>query len=148
MAVDCDYNAAMIRLIRFFYPLVAAGLLLSQEAVVKPTAPKMTASISGKDLYREYCAVCHGVTGRGDGPAAHALKTVPTNLTRLAQVNGGRFPEAAFLASLRGERATLAHGSTEMPIWGSIFNKMSTSSELTQTRLHGLLNYVEEMQTK
>ena len=136
--------------------ILAGGLLLlgshaadSQEtASVKHTAPKPTAAISGKDLYREYCAVCHGPGGRGDGPAAHALKTVPTDLTRLAQTNGGRFPEAGFLASMRGERTTPAHGSAEMPIWGSIFSKMSPSAEMGQTRLHGLLNYVEEMQVK
>jgi mono/diheme cytochrome c family protein len=145
----------MIRTIRICYLILAASLLFlashaaySQQTTLKQTAPKPTAAISGKDLYREYCAVCHGAGGHGDGPAAHALKTVPTDLTRLAQVNGGRFPEAGFLALMRGERTTPAHGSAEMPIWGSIFSKMSPSAELVQTRLHGLLNYVEEMQAK
>lgn len=145
----------MIRSIRVFYLLSAAGLLLfapraafSQQTTVKQTAPKVTASISGKDLYREYCAVCHGAGGRGDGPAAHALKTIPTDLTHLAQANNGRFPEAGFLAAMRGEHTIPAHGSNEMPIWGSIFNKMSPSPGMTQTRLHALLNYVEEIQFK
>ncbi len=143
-----------MRTIRHFYLisasllLLAAGAAYSQESTIRPTAPKPTAAISGKELYREYCAVCHGAGGRGDGPAAHALKTIPTDLTRIAQSNGGRFPEAAFLASMRGERAIPAHGSNEMPIWGSIFSKMSNSPEMSQTRLHGLMNYIEDMQAK
>jgi mono/diheme cytochrome c family protein len=152
LTVDFDYNAAMRRIKGVVYLILAGGLLLvphvayAQQTAVKKTAPKPTVSISGKDLYREYCAVCHGVDGRGDGPAASALKMRPTDLTRMAKANGGRFPEEPFLAAMRGERTVLAHGSGDMPIWGSVFQKMSSSPELAQTRLHGLLNYVEEMQ--
>ena len=148
LIVDLDYNPAMMRTIRFFYLILLATAAFSQEPAVKKTAPKVTTSISGKDLYREYCAVCHGANGRGDGPAARALKSTPTDLTTISRANGGRFPEAAFLAALRGERAIPAHGSGEMPMWGSIFSKMSPSPEMTQTRIHGLLNYIEEIQTK
>ncbi len=31
----------------------------------------------GKVLYREYCAQCHGLTGKGDGPAASGLEPKP-----------------------------------------------------------------------
>lgn len=31
----------------------------------------------GKGLYKEYCAQCHGFTGRGDGPAASGLEPKP-----------------------------------------------------------------------
>jgi mono/diheme cytochrome c family protein len=31
----------------------------------------------GKMLYREYCAQCHGLTGKGDGPAASGLEPKP-----------------------------------------------------------------------
>jgi len=127
--------------------LLAAGAAYCQETL-KPTEPKLSVAISGRDLYREYCAVCHGANGHGDGPAAHALKTTPTDLTRLAQVNHGRFPEAAFLASMRGEHTIPAHGSNEMPIWGSVFSKMSNSPEMTLSRLHALMNYIEDMQVK
>jgi len=140
----------MMRVIRFFYLICGAGVLLlsSQTATIKETKAKPTAAISGKDLYREYCAVCHGGNGRGDGPAARALKKTPTDLTAIAKANNGRFPEATFLAVMRGERDIPAHGSGEMPIWGSIFSKMSPTPEMTQTRLHGLMNYIEEMQAK
>src|SRR5574341_1314224 len=43
------------------------------------TSPEFgTASIDrGKVLYKEYCAQCHGATGKGDGPAASGLEPKP-----------------------------------------------------------------------
>lgn len=36
----------------------------------------------GKSLYENHCAMCHGNSGKGDGPAASALSKEPTNLTK------------------------------------------------------------------
>ncbi|MCJ7511736.1 MAG: c-type cytochrome [Anaerolineales bacterium] len=44
------------------------------------TAPDLT---SGKALYSERCAPCHGPTGLGDGPQASALSVSPTALGSL-----------------------------------------------------------------
>lgn len=46
----------------------------------------------GEAEYRDSCAVCHGVDGRGDGPLADELQKRPTDLTRLFQKSGGAFP--------------------------------------------------------
>lgn len=35
----------------------------------------------GKAIYETRCAFCHGVEGRGDGPAGAALKPAATNFT-------------------------------------------------------------------
>ena len=35
---------------------------------------------AGQHLYDRHCASCHGDTGRGDGPAGHALPLKPVNL--------------------------------------------------------------------
>src|SRR4029450_12232019 len=35
----------------------------------------------GGELYAKHCAVCHGPSGRGDGPAARGLPREPANLT-------------------------------------------------------------------
>jgi mono/diheme cytochrome c family protein len=43
----------------------------------------------GHHYFVRYCSACHGVEGRGDGPAASALRTPPADLTRIAQRRGG-----------------------------------------------------------
>ncbi|BAP87907.1 putative uncharacterized protein [Burkholderiales bacterium GJ-E10] len=35
---------------------------------------------TGKALYEQDCASCHGTTGRGDGPVARGLNPVPSDL--------------------------------------------------------------------
>ncbi len=36
---------------------------------------------NGKALYQQYCASCHGDSGKGDGPAGTALEHAPADLT-------------------------------------------------------------------
>ena len=72
---------------------VATGLCLAQEKtaqkpVVKETAIQQTSPISGKEMFTEYCAPCHGTDGKGTGPAAAAMKAPPTDLTQLAKKGG------------------------------------------------------------
>ena len=44
-------------------------------------AGRSASAESGKSLYENHCAVCHGNSGKGDGPVASALSKEPTNLT-------------------------------------------------------------------
>ena len=90
---------------------------------------KPTSASSGSEMYKSYCASCHGPEGKGNGPAAEALKVPPTDLTALAQKNGGKYPAMKVAAVIRGEDSTAAHGSKEMPIWGDLFWKMSGGHE-------------------
>jgi len=41
----------------------------------------------GKSLFAEYCAMCHGDRGKGDGPMAEALETKPGDLTDRARMS-------------------------------------------------------------
>lgn len=38
----------------------------------------------GKGLYNQYCKICHGTNGQGDGPKSAALKTAPGNLKAIS----------------------------------------------------------------
>ena len=58
----------------------------------QPTPPPVIESMYGPDLYRHYCATCHGRDGKGNGPAAAALKVPPPDLTVLARRQKGVFP--------------------------------------------------------
>jgi hypothetical protein len=100
-------------------------------------------------MYNAYCASCHGVDGKGDGPAAPALKAFPTNLTMLAAKNGGSFPAAHIAAVIQGDAMTSAHGSKDMPVWGPIFHSMGSHSQAqVQLRVRNLTNYLESIQGK
>jgi mono/diheme cytochrome c family protein len=104
---------------------------------------------SGKAMYDAYCASCHGVDGKGDGPAAPALKLPATNLTSLAVKNGGKFPAVHVAAVIQGDATTPAHGSKDMPVWGPIFHSMGSHSQAqVQLRIRNLTNYLESMQMK
>jgi mono/diheme cytochrome c family protein len=111
---------------------------------------KSTSPASGKQMYSTYCAVCHGVDGKGSGPAAAALKERPTNLAQLARDNGGKFPDAHIYSVLQFGMETTAHGSKDMPIWGPALrslDKGSPSPEMEEhQRLANLTNYLKTLQ--
>ncbi len=107
-----------------------------------------TSLTKGPALYERYCAVCHGKDGKGGGPAAAALKAAPTDLTQLAQHNGGKFPVGAVRQLLGGGSLTPAHGSEEMPIWGPVFRAMNPDENIAKLRVDNLLRYLESMQAK
>ena len=114
----------------------------------KATTFNPTTAVSGKVLYGQYCAACHGADGKGSGPAANALKQRPTDLTQMSRQNSGTFPEDRFMKMMNGETGTSAHGSADMPIWGSDFRKTASSPNLAQDRIYSLMNYIESMQAK
>ena len=104
---------------------------------------------SGRQMYDAYCASCHGQGGKGDGPAAAALKNVPTDLTQLAARNGGTFPDAHVAQVIKGDLMMVAHGSKDMPIWGPVFFYLGQHDPaLAQLRIRNLTKYIEGMQQK
>jgi hypothetical protein len=80
-----------------------------------------TDEVRGDELYRRYCASCHGVEGNGDGPLAASLNQKPPDRTTLAKRNGCKFDEAAVMMTIDGRLLVAQHGPREMPIWGAIF---------------------------
>ena len=51
------------------------------ETYLKPTIPLNAISISnGLHLFAEHCISCHGPQGKGNGPFAETLSTIPTDL--------------------------------------------------------------------
>ena len=103
----------------------------------------------GADLYRQYCATCHGHEGRGDGPVADALRRRPADLTQIARRNGGKFPELRVMSFIKGDLSPAAHGSREMPMWGRVFQDMNGNrQELVQMQIYSLLRWVEQLQAQ
>lgn len=140
-----NYWAILIVIIAL--AMVSFGQEVKKE--VKHVPIKPTSAASGQEMYKGYCAVCHGTSGKGDGPAASALKMPPPDLTTLAQKNGGKYPAMKVSAVIRGEDTLAAHGSKDMPVWGSLFWQMSggQTSEVQQ-RVSNLNKYIESLQQK
>ena len=137
-------------LILFFMMFAAtlAGFAQEKPKEIKKTPIQHTSPASGKEMYTSYCAPCHGKDGKGDGPAASALKVPPVNLTLLAKKNGGAFPSDHISSVLRSG-TTAAHGSTDMPIWGPLFSSVSGRNDaIVQMRIGNLIKYLESIQEK
>ncbi len=138
-------------------PFGALLLLVSAAAAAaaqnKPVDGKVpapqTAAASGKQTYMHYCASCHGADARGDGPAAVILKTTPPDLTVLAKRHGGKFPHEYVSDVLRFGTRIIAHGSSDMPIWGPIFASMDGYDEVAvRKRIRDLSEFLASLQQK
>jgi mono/diheme cytochrome c family protein len=128
--------------------VVGATGAQDKPTVNKPLAPR-TVAASGKQTYMQYCASCHGIDARGDGPAASVLKTPPPDLTTLAQRHGGKFPHEYVFDVLRFGTRFVAHGSSDMPIWGPIFGSMDNYDEVAvRKRIKDLSDYLASLQQK
>jgi mono/diheme cytochrome c family protein len=105
-------------------------------------------SMNGKELFTNFCAACHGESGKGNGPTAAMLKTSPPDLTRLAHTNKGVFPEARVLSILRGGVILKSHGPQEMPTWGSTLRQMGADERGTEARILAVAQFVAQLQAK
>jgi mono/diheme cytochrome c family protein len=143
----------MVRTISWMAALVIAAALSvgaqQTQTQIKHVPVKATSPASGAEMYTNYCAVCHGKDGRGNGPATPALKVAPSDLTTLAQKNGGKYPGLHVSSVIRGEGDLPAHGSKDMPVWGPLFWRMSQGHDAeVQQRITNLNQYIESLQAK
>jgi mono/diheme cytochrome c family protein len=129
---------------------LAVGMSYADQSTAKVIIPvNKTAPTSGQQMYANCCAPCHGIDGRGRGPAASALKTPPIDLTMLSKNNNGKFPDTHIVTVLQNGSAIPSHGSAEMPVWGPILGKMNMSnSQERLLRISNLSRYLDSIQAK
>ena len=142
------------RVLRFVPALAIIGIVLpgagaqTQKALdAREQSTPLIQSVKGPDLFRAYCASCHGIDAKGRGPAASALKASVPDLTLLSRRNLGRFPAAHVREVITGERVVAAHGSREMPIWGPIFHQVEGDQDWGNVRLENLVKYLASIQS-
>ena len=148
-------NPGGARIAFLFLPVLAAALLVGslgwgqEKTTIKKTPITQSNSTSGKQMFADYCAPCHGLSAKGDGPAAAALKTPPADLTQLAKKNNGKFPMDHVMNDLRQGSSLSAHGSSDMPVWGPLFKSLDTTNPvMVDQRIHNLSVYIESLQAK
>ncbi len=129
---------------------LATALACSANSSASETDFDRVLADMGSAYYMRYCASCHGAAGQGDGPAAKALLTPPANLTQIAKRRGGRFPEGEMARYIDGRFELAAHGSREMPIWGTRFGsdvpEAGVSEEIVRGKILTLVEYLKSIQ--
>lgn len=127
--------------------LIAASVVHTAErAQVKPPAQDYA---SGEYLFRTFCASCHGVSGKGDGPIAGALRVRTPDLTLLTAQGNGAFPRVAVRDAIDGRRAVGMHGPSGMPIWGDALRRTQGQDELiVRRRIDALVLHIESLQPR
>ncbi len=129
--------------------VVAFALCMAQQAKIEKKPAPYTSPVSGKEMYKAYCASCHGLDGKGGGPAASAMKSPLPDLTQLSKKNGGKFPFDHVASVIQGDVNSPAHGSADMPVWGPVFMKVSQhQTAQVQQRVRNLGDYIESIQAK
>jgi len=115
----------------------------AQPQIKKEPIKPVNASDAGA-MFQSYCSPCHGKSGRGDGPAAAAMKKTPADLTKISARNGGTFPDVKIKRYIEGLDEVSAHGSRDMPVWGELFRALSRDT--AQIRVQALSDYLKSLQ--
>lgn len=125
----------------------AMGAQDKEKTPVKTKAMEHSKPESGAQMFKDYCAVCHGADGRGDGPAAEYLKAPLPSLRTLAKRNDGKYPNTKVAAVLHFSSPNKAHGTLDMPLWGHLF-RQEGGTGIAALRVANLTKHVETLQDK
>jgi mono/diheme cytochrome c family protein len=125
-----------------------SGLAQTTEKKIEKVPMVQSDPSSGPQMYKDYCAVCHGADGKGGGPAASALKTPPPDLTTMAKRYGEKSAALKVDATLRFGAGNKTHGTADIPVWGPLFSATDKSQTAVAMRISNLSKYVESLQQK
>jgi mono/diheme cytochrome c family protein len=135
-----------------------AALCGSAVAFISGAAFAQTNVDFGKRQYESSCAVCHGLSGKGDGPYRQFLTKPPSDLTILAKKNDGVLPVSRLYDVIDGRWEVLAHGPREMPVWGrgyyfepaepAIDPSTGEMERSVRVRILAVIDYINRLQVK
>ena len=140
-------KARTIMLLLLVFCFVAGVVHAMRHAAIHESKPPAEYVPPGRQIYKDHCASCHGSDAKGNGPVAPSLRKPPPDLTTLAKRHGGTFPEEYVTDVLRFGLGFSAHGSSEMPVWGPIFQYQEHYNEAAvRQRIKNLCEYLESIQ--
>lgn len=132
------------------HTLVVAGLALAGALLAVPAQAQPSSSATGDYLFRTYCAACHGVTAKGNGPLADSMRKRPADLTEIAKRNKGEFPKDLVFRMIDGREPVKGHGGADMPVWGDVFSRAVEGGDqnIVQKRIEALVDYLAGIQAR
>lgn len=143
----------MTRLTAVLVSLLLVGLASAPAARVQARPSGTGVGDPGREdgaqLYKTWCATCHGRTGQGDGVLAPMMKKIVPDLTGIAARNGGVFPTAHVRRIIDG-RDVGSHGDPEMPVWGSAFRATPDgySDAVARARIDAIVGFLDSIQKR
>lgn len=146
---DCRERQGIItmQILRWMASVPAALTLL---ACTQSVRLEHVGAESGSQLFKVYCASCHGTEAHGNGPVADIISVNVPDLTRITVRNGGTFPAEMVYRIIDGQWEIPAHGSRHMPVWGYEFfgtsgDDRNAHSRASQ-RIDTLVEYLRNIQ--
>ena len=130
--------------------LASITLAAALAAPAQPTTEAQVTGETGDELFKTYCASCHGKSAKGDGPIAAHLRSRPPDLTLLAKRAGGKFDADKVYRIIDGRNAVGGHGGPDMPVWGDAFKRSGTTGteEAVRARIRSLVEHLRSLQVQ
>jgi mono/diheme cytochrome c family protein len=137
--------------------IILTFLLIALSPLATNALAQQKSVDAGKQEFDVTCATCHGVDAKGDGIVGAALKVKPPDLTLLSKNNGGVFPLDRIIKVIDGRDQVTAHGSRDMPIWGTRYSVLAAEhyfdvpydqEKYVRARILALTDYLNRIQQK
>ena len=148
-----DDRVAIALLSRVLTATVQASITSLLLILVLAATTRTAAAQSGIQDYQNYCAECHGLGGRGDGPSRLTIpmNPPPNDLTLMAKKNGGKFPFDEVVDSIDGRKNIPSHARLQMPFMGTTLQKPGKeftpeSNAEVKKRIESMSRFVESIQ--
>jgi mono/diheme cytochrome c family protein len=111
---------------------------------------KQQTKFVGSELFRTYCATCHGKSGKGDGPLADSLRKRPPDLTQFAKQNNDTFPAEKVRRIIDGREPVTGHGGPDMPVWGDAFaqSREDADPESVKLKIQAIVDFLQSIQQR
>lgn len=113
------------------YMVALWGVPKPYQGMTNPLRRRKATYDRGEAIYKQYCAVCHGDNGAGNGPAGRSLSPPPGNLVWLSDVPEKQWDEYMYWTIAEGGAAL----GTSMPPYKQL---------LTEDEIWSVTAYVED----
>jgi mono/diheme cytochrome c family protein len=124
------------------------GITQTKDKTLKQAPISQSQPNSGKQMFQDYCAACHGMDGKGTGPAVTFLKVPPPDLTTIAKRGNMTSVATPVREVLLFGTGRTAHGTIDMPLWGPMFRSLNNNPNngMVEIRIRNLADFVQSIQ--